>query len=105
MHLHYCCGQLDKISLTPAEETDCPVKAVSSKDCCDSKHVELKVKADQERSAKWSLPQLEAPAPQAPAYTYLLGHAQQVPVHPFATGPPSGLTPVPLFIRNCVFRI
>lgn len=105
VHLHFCCGKLDDISFSSIEKKTCSTKTVSTKKCCDSKHVELKVKADQEPGAKWIMVLKD---PSTSVYTtsyYLLAPTKKIPVNAYATGPPLPASLVPLFIKNCVYRI
>jgi hypothetical protein len=104
LYLHYCCGKLDNISFSSTGKKNCPANAVTAKGCCDSKHVELKVKGDQEPAAKWILTQTELSI-LVGTVSYLLVPSLKVPVHAYATGPPVVNASVPLFISNCVFRI
>jgi len=105
VHLHYCCGKLDKISLSAAHNKDCPEKEGAFKRCCDSKQVDLKINADQEHATKWLSAQsdlgMALPA-FACAYTAALRKAT---INIFATGPPLRSPKIPLFIQNCIFRI
>jgi hypothetical protein len=48
VNFHYCCGKLKKVEFSSAQvECGMKMKHSSSKKCCDSKQLELKVKADQ----------------------------------------------------------
>ena len=48
VNFHYCCGKLKKVQFSSAQiECGMKMKHSSSKKCCDSKQLELKVKADQ----------------------------------------------------------
>lgn len=106
VHLHYCCGKLDDVSFSHNAKKGCAAdKAVSKKSCCDNKHIELKLKADQEPAAKWLQHHkvFDAPAVQATTYVFLVH--QNKPVNEYATGPPLVAPSLPLFIKNRVFRI
>jgi hypothetical protein len=50
LHLHYCCGKVEKINFLPAGKSDCS-KSMGlkkpMKQCCDDKLVSLKIKSDQ----------------------------------------------------------
>jgi hypothetical protein len=105
IHLHFCCGQLDDISLSVPKKKACPTKATVADKCCEDKHVELKVKADQQPAAKWietvkNLTLVNNTASfRTPSVLYWTR------VNRFATGPPHEHTSVPLYIQNRVFRI
>ena len=107
VHLHYCCGKLDDISFSQKAKKSCTTTkaAVCKKNCCDNKHIELKLKADQEPAAKWvqSFKLLQAPA--IPAVSDVTFINRQQPVNEYATGPPLLLSTVPIFIQYGVFRI
>ena len=55
--MHYCCGKLDKVSLSSKISKACKFETpghntVHSKNCCDNKTYEFKIKADQETSSQ-----------------------------------------------------
>ncbi|NTS42962.1 hypothetical protein HRG84_18895 [Flavisolibacter sp. BT320] len=105
IHLHYCCGMLEKVSLTTDHNPDCPEKGINKKDCCDSKKLDLKIKADQNLAAKWVASfqaGSEALAVQEYRQPVLIPIAIETV---FTTGPPLAGSSVPLFLRNRVFRI
>ena len=104
IHLHYCCGMLEKVSLTTEHNPDCPEKGSDKKDCCDSKKLDLKIKADQNLAAKW-VASFQACSEALPIQDYRQpvftpGKIETV----FTTGPPVAGNKIPLFIRNRVFR-
>ncbi|RYZ53539.1 MAG: hypothetical protein EOO14_15350 [Chitinophagaceae bacterium] len=105
IHLHYCCGALDKVSLTTDHNPDCPEKGSDKKDCCDSKKLDLKIKADQNLAAKWVTSfQACSEAPVVQYYHqpfFTPGGIETV----FTTGPPVADNNIPLFLRYRVFRI
>ena len=106
VHLHYCCGKLDDISFSHNAKKGCAAdKAVGKKSCCDNKHIELKLKADQEAAAKWvhSYKAFDTPVFITASYAFFI--RQHKPVNEYATGPPLAASPLPLFIKNRVFRI
>src|SRR5688572_19982866 len=106
VHLHFCCGKLDDISFSPIDSKICSTKTFSStKKCCDSKHIELKVKSDQEPGAKWiaDCKVFATPLYHASFYGWIPTH--KIPVNALATGPPQRVSAVPLFIQHCVYRI
>ena len=105
IHLHFCCGKLDDISFSSTGQKSCSIKTFSSKNCCNSKHVEFKVKADQEAGVKWiaackSFTKFLYPA----IYNGLMFCGKATPGE-FTTGPPQKALPVPLFIQYCSYRI
>lgn len=105
LHIHFCCGKLDRVSFSTEHKKDCPKKVKSITKCCSSKQLELKVKADQEPAAKWlALQQVQIAIPQVTMQWVMPLAGMQV-LLPFANGPPIGSASVPLFIQYCVFRI
>ncbi len=47
LHIHYCCGKIDKIDFKADKRDHCPFdKKLSQKSCCDNKEVEFKIKGD-----------------------------------------------------------
>ncbi len=106
VHLHYCCGQLDDITFSAVHQYGCSKDSEDKPGpCCNSKQIELKLKADQEPAAQWvqSAKEIKAPAPEAGPVVFFI--KQPVPVIEQATGPPPVPLSLPLFIQNCVFRI
>lgn len=54
LYFHYCCGQLEKVDITPVEKKGCnkchgePTPAnETEKPCCENKAVDVKVNSDQ----------------------------------------------------------
>jgi hypothetical protein len=107
VNLHFCCGELDDISFSNQKEKSCRKDddAFSKKRCCDNKHLEFKLKADQEPSAKWIQAYKQLTSPAFTAISYRLWQPQHQPVNELATGPPLAVSTLPLFIKNQVFRI
>ncbi len=109
LHLHYCCGKLDKVSLSSKISAACKFettgdnKTIHNKSCCDNKEFELKIKADQETSSQQIL-SFELQPVNTPGYSSRLLYLQKAPVNFLYTGPPF-LSSIPLFITNCVYRI
>lgn len=114
--LHFCCGKLDGITISSQKKKSCnPFQeekscakshdSFSKERCCDDKHLEFKLKSDQEPSAKWihAYKQLTAPAISTPSIIFW--QPQHLPVNELATGPPLATSSLPLFIKNRVFRI
>ena len=62
LHLHYCCGKLDKIDFTPVKEKHCGAgHKMGKKSCCDNKEVSLQLQSDQ-NPAKFLNPSFQLPA-------------------------------------------
>lgn len=47
LHLHYCCGKLDRIDLSPVQHHCGGENKVSKKSCCDNRALTFDLKADQ----------------------------------------------------------
>jgi hypothetical protein len=107
VNLHFCCGKLDDISFSSQKEKGCTKDedSFSKKRCCDDKHLEFKLKSDQEPSTKWIQTYKQLTAPIFTTASYIFWQPQHQPVNELATGPPLGASRLPLFIRNRVFRI
>jgi hypothetical protein len=106
LHFHYCCGKLDAITLSSYTKKVCPTQSVSGKGCCDNKHIELKLKQDQEPGAKEA--GTHKVLPSLPGYSsvfYPVYVKADRPVNEFSTGPPVAASSLPLFMRNRTFRI
>src|SRR4051812_8247477 len=62
LHLHYCCGKLKNVQLTPVEKKHCGTAKQHSvsKPCCNEKEISLKLKGDYD-SAKILFAGLQTP--------------------------------------------
>jgi hypothetical protein len=104
VNFHYCCGKLKKVEFSSAQiECGMKMKHNSSKKCCDSKQLELKVKADQ-KITEAAKPAFKAIALPASFSEFVIAH----PVHDKHLIP-SIFAPPPLAqqlnILHCVHRI
>jgi len=109
LHMHYCCGKLDKVSLSSKISKACKFETpghntVHSKNCCDNKTYEFKIKADQETSSQQVASFELQPINILLGYSLRLFYFQKAPVNFLSAGPPF-LSSIPLFITNCVYRI
>lgn len=78
---------------------------LSKKRCCDYKHVELKLKTDQEPSMKWVHTQKVVCMPMVKPIAQDPVVVSTLPLHQWPNGPPEPFFPLPLFIKHRVFRI
>jgi hypothetical protein len=47
LHLHYCCGKLDKVDFSGPGSRHCGKDClVKNKSCCDDKQIDLKIKSE-----------------------------------------------------------
>src|SRR5688572_7422070 len=101
LHLHYCCGKFENISLSVKHNPDCPQKESIKKECCDSKQVDLKIKADQEPGAKWlSLNKEWNISPWAATTYTAIVPIKAATLQVFTTGPPPLASNARLYIKN-----
>jgi hypothetical protein len=105
INLHYCCGKLHDVSFSSTQAKACPAKTVSSKGCCDTKHVQLNVKGDQEPAAKWISGSKDLTSHVCTPVHDVVVHAHDTPVNEYATGPPLIRSSVPLFVQHCTYLI
>ena len=104
VNFHYCCGKLKNVEFSSVQvECGMKMKHGSSKKCCDSKQLELKVKADQ-KITEAAKPAFKAIALPANFSEFVIAH----PVHGKHLIP-SIFAPPPLVqqlnILHCVYRI
>jgi hypothetical protein len=104
--LHYCCGKLDGVSFTGEQEKSCNMgNHVKKSGCCNNKQISASLTSDQQLAAKWVHSAKQTIA--APVYyitnTSFKDHL--VSTDRLARGTPEHPPSVPLFIKNCVFRI
>jgi len=104
LHLHYCCGKLDAIDLSPVKDEHCSSgHKLVKKSCCDEKQVSLKLKPEQ-NPAKFLNPVFQLPAIKTVQPEFLaLGPVQSKKLLPEVFAPP----PLQKNINNlfCVYRI
>ncbi len=106
LHMHYCCGNLDKVSFSPKEIKTCKSTAtIHSAGCCNNKNLELKIKADQETGSKQITTFSFQPLNLFFPYSSNLFLLNKKPLDVLSTGPPLSLSATPLFIKYCVYRI
>ena len=105
--LHYCCGKLDDVSFSGKNHrSDCPMGSkIKKSSCCNDKQISTKLNADQQAAIKWiQLNKQTLSAPENPAFPVLFT-GFIIAVDRLARGTPATSSVVPLFIKNCVFRI
>ena len=106
LHMHYCCGKLDKVSLSSKEIKSCKFETtIHSKGCCDNKNYELKIKADQEPGSRQPTTFLFQTPTLFPLYLSNLLTLEKRPVTLLSNGPPIIFSDTPLFIKYCIYRI
>ncbi|MFD2873736.1 hypothetical protein ACFS5N_14720 [Mucilaginibacter ximonensis] len=111
LHYQFCMGRLVKVSLWHSHTEKChtcgmDLKSKSTKKCCTDKHQQLK--SDKSGSVTYSqliLGTSPIVLPSVPFFGSLSYHAVSLTVqYPASKAPPS-VPAVPVFLRNCVFRI
>lgn len=112
MHFHYCMDELIGTSLSKAESKECEncgMEVAPQKDngCCKEEYKQLKVDKDPnvEDFALQIMQTLGVSLPPAtfeiPSFLQLATSAAD---YPLVNSPPQSLA-VPVYLRNCVFRI
>jgi hypothetical protein len=104
--LHYCCGKLDGVSFTGKQDKACKMgNHIKKSGCCNDKQISSSFYSDQQAATKWVQSTKQTIA--APVYqmvnTSFKGYI--VSVDRLARGTPESIPSIPLFIKNCVFRI
>ena len=108
MHLHYCMGRLIewKFSTNKDEKcSNCGMNKMTNKGCCKDLQKQLKIDDQKLVEANLSLVHLTSVAV-IPVFSELASVCipSKTEEHPLANPPPREQG-IPLFIRNCVFRI
>jgi hypothetical protein len=106
VHIHYCCGKIDAVNLSPVKKDNCPVKdKAAGRKCCDDRQIELKIKDSYSKysevktwfkplqNEKESLPVTLIEKPVSPVQLTCYSN----------TSPP--YAPVPLHKLYCIYRI
>ena len=107
LHVHYCCGKIDKVKLAPVKENKCPVdKKAKKKGCCDDRQVELKIKTDykNEPSALLKFKSFSEVLLVDDFSTVVFIAANDSPVYGKAITRPFS-TSIPLYKKHCIYRI
>jgi len=111
LHYQYCMGRLVKVSLWHSHTEKCltcgmDLKAKSTKKCCTDKHQQIK--SDKSGAVTYSQLTLGTSAVALPSVPFFGSLPYPtVPLteqYPVSQAPPS-IAVVPVFLRNCVFRI
>jgi hypothetical protein len=104
--LHYCCGKLDGISFSGKQGKSCDMgNHLKKSGCCDDKQISASITGEQQTASKWvQVNKQPVSIPNFPAVNSLFTD-YIISVDRLARGVPVPISPVPLFIRNCVFRI
>jgi hypothetical protein len=107
LHMHYCCGKLDKVSFSSKSSYNCKFykATINSKSCCDNKDFEIKMKIDQEASSNHFVSFEQQPFVSLHLYTSHLFFLYKVPFNILTSGPPPIVSATPLFIQYSVYRI
>lgn len=111
VHFHYCMGKLVKWGLERPSAKVCdfcgmPVAASKKKSCC--KDVEQQVKVEKSQKANqtvYKFDQLSAAILQPELFNnYLVQIPVKITREALSNAPPDG-QPIPVYIRNCTYRI
>ncbi|WP_207533458.1 HYC_CC_PP family protein [Desertivirga arenae] len=109
MQFHYCMGRLVEWGLAVQKSENCDKCGMSlgtTKDCCKTSAKEFKIESSYKTSDHQFL--LKASALDLLSFDYPAS-IQSFPQiigsdHPYSNAPP-GISSIPVFIRNCNFRI
>lgn len=106
LHIHYCCGKVDTVKLTPTNDHGCGVKDKSKKKgCCDDRQVEFKIKTDykNEPSAWIKFNSFtESPVIDGSLVVTIDNNPNFGYPQNFSSFPGNA---VPLYIKHCIYRI
>jgi hypothetical protein len=104
--LHYCCGKLAGISFSGKQENTCKMGSHSQEcGCCNDKQVSASLVAEQQAANKWfhyAKQPITSSASQALNTSF---KNYIVSFDRFAGGISAFIHSIPLFLKNCVFRI
>lgn len=106
INLHYCCGKLDDVSFTGDHSKGCAMASVKKNSkCCHNQQLTVKLNTDQQQAVKW-VQVHKAYVAELPAPVYLLTPTNLLAATGvLARGTPFTLPSVPIYLRNCVFRV
>lgn len=109
LHMHYCMGKLADWGFSHNKDEDCSncgMKETESKGCCKDEQKFLKIDKEQKTAdASFQIPPLTWAAAIHPCFELTSVYVPSLmEEHPLSNAPPRWQS-LPLFIRNCVFRI
>jgi len=105
LNLHYCFNRLSSVKVDAPANTCAKVLESSKMKCCKDKHLEIKVKDAHQNNPPlhWS-----KFFPLALPVTVFIDFIPAAQNHVALTSTPRGpplVTDIPLFLKNCIFRI
>ena len=102
LNLHYCFGIITSVKLNEPPKTCGPEKLI----CCHNKHIDIKVKdAHQAQTNLFLAKFFNLHLPKL-CIEYSFLPSQQIAVNkPVYRGPPYGRYNLPVYLKNCNFRI
>lgn len=107
LNLHYCCNKLVDIGINaPADSCEKPM-AKSKLDCCKNSHLTIKIKdAHQKECTSFGIRMFAFDLPGFQVFDFL-SMAQQLQSDGLADHSPPDipLNGIPVFLKNCNFRI
>jgi len=110
LNFHYCCGELEEITFSNIEEHDCdskPAKSFASisTNCCVDQQLSISLHADQSQSRQEiTFTQIGEALSENPVQVLQAAPIASGNHFPVSCNSPPG-SPIPLFIRYCVFRV
>lgn len=104
INLHYCCGKLKSVDLSATAKNCGGDHKMGSKRCCENKQISNKEKSDQEHLLLLAKQIKLVPDAVQPFSVVTIGRSIQPQLSPVAFAPPP-LSPTPLFVLHCVYRI
>ena len=102
VHVHYCAGEVEGVSLYKAPETDCGACS-STSNCCDDEHVYVKLDVKQKLPTFFaiSFSQLQQVKHIAPAIPDIAAQsASRLHYTEYAMPPPAH---IPIYTQHCSF--
>ena len=109
VHYQYCMGRLVNVSLSHNHDKKCHTcgmhsKTKAAKKCCTDKHQQLKSEKGNTLSYNTIVFASGAIIPVIHNYVYLIGYTPLNITYPVSHAPPF-VAVIPMFLRNCTFRI
>lgn len=107
INMHYCMGKLMTVDMKQEQKSacgNCGMEKSGHKGCCKDEQKKLQIEKDQKISESSFQFLTVASDINIPAYSYF-SYVQSISVdYPVSHAPP-GRGSIPIFIRNCNFRI
>lgn len=107
LNLHYCGNEVASVKINAPAKSCVKPMAKSKMNCCKDSKIDVKVKDDHEAQQTSFLARIFAvEIPKLPFEDFIFSAQRALIEHFFDRGPPDiPFESIPVFLKNCIFRI